>query len=87
MLTDDNPRSEDPDAITRDILAGMQAPQRVRVTHDRATAIAAALHACGSDDVVLIAGKGHETYQIVGTQQIAFNDGEQVAALLGGGAR
>ncbi len=87
VLTDDNPRSEDPAVITQDILAGMQAPQRVRVTHDRATAIAEALRASAPDDVVLVAGKGHETVQIVGTRQLAFNDGAQVAALLNAGAR
>ena len=82
VLTDDNPRSEDPDAITREILAGMQAPQHVRVIHDRASAIAEALRASAPDDVLLVAGKGHETYQIVGTRQLAFNDGAQVSALL-----
>ena len=87
VLTDDNPRNEDPETITQDILAGMQAPQRVRVTHDRATAIADALRASSPDDVLLVAGKGHETVQIVGTRQLAFNDGAQVAALLSEGAR
>ena len=87
VLTDDNPRSEDPAVITQDILAGMLAPERVRVTHDRATAIASALRASRSDDVLLIAGKGHETSQIVGSQKLEFNDGAHVMTLFRGGAR
>lgn len=87
VLTDDNPRSEDPETITRDILAGMQMPERVRIIHERASAIAEALHASTSEDVLLIAGKGHETVQIVGARQLAFNDGEHVLALLREGTR
>ncbi len=85
VLTNDNPRGEDPAAITRDILAGMLAPQQVCVTHDRATAITEALRACAAEDVLLVAGKGHETYQIIGTQQFAFNDGVHVLTLLNPG--
>ncbi|MBI3774555.1 MAG: UDP-N-acetylmuramoyl-L-alanyl-D-glutamate--2,6-diaminopimelate ligase [Gammaproteobacteria bacterium] len=82
ILTNDNPRSEAPSAITQDILAGMVAPQRVRVTHDRATAIADTLRMSARDDVVLIAGKGHETQQIIGDKQFEFNDGSHVLTFL-----
>ncbi len=87
ILTDDNPRSEDPSVITQDILAGMLEPQRVRITHERAAAIADAVRASTPDDVLLVAGKGHETYQIVGAQKFAFNDGEHVLTLLREGIR
>ena len=54
------------------------------VEHDRTAAIARAIRASNADDVVLVAGKGHETVQIVGAQQFAFNDGEKVQAVLRG---
>jgi len=78
-VTDDNPRTEDPAAITRDILAGMTGACRgVRVEHDRAIAIRDAIQAATPADLVLIAGKGHEDYQIYGTTRRPFSD-EQVA--------
>lgn len=63
IVTDDNPRGEDGDAIVAQIVAGLAYPERVQVQRDRALAIAAALHMAKAGDVVLIAGKGHETYQ------------------------
>jgi UDP-N-acetylmuramoyl-L-alanyl-D-glutamate--2,6-diaminopimelate ligase len=78
-ITDDNPRSEDPAAIVRDILAGLTpVPASVRVEHDRAAAIRAAIAAAAPEDLVLIAGKGHEDYQIYGTTRRVFSD-QQVA--------
>ncbi|MGB8692064.1 MAG: UDP-N-acetylmuramoyl-L-alanyl-D-glutamate--2,6-diaminopimelate ligase [Steroidobacteraceae bacterium] len=77
-LTDDNPRGEDPAAIVAEILAGLSAPQRALVQHDRAAAISAALAAAQAGDVVLIAGKGHEDYQLVGAERCAFSDLAQV---------
>jgi UDP-N-acetylmuramoyl-L-alanyl-D-glutamate--2,6-diaminopimelate ligase len=78
-VTDDNPRSEDPADIVRDILAGITgASSTVRVEHDRATAIREAIRLAAHDDLVLIAGKGHEDYQIYGTIRRVFSD-EQVA--------
>ena len=81
-LTDDNPRSEDPAAIVAEILAGLSAPQRAVVQHDRAMAISAALGAARAGDVVLIAGKGHEDYQLVGSERRAFSDLAQAQANL-----
>jgi UDP-N-acetylmuramoyl-L-alanyl-D-glutamate--2,6-diaminopimelate ligase len=72
IVTDDNPRGEDGDAIVAQILAGMQAP--VTVERDRAAAIGHAIAHAGPDDVVLIAGKGHETYQEGPTGKHAFDD-------------
>jgi UDP-N-acetylmuramoyl-L-alanyl-D-glutamate--2,6-diaminopimelate ligase len=78
-VTDDNPRNEDPAAIVRDILAGIASrSEPVRVVHDRAIAIRDAIQAAAPDDVVLIAGKGHEDYQIYGANRREFSD-EQVA--------
>ncbi len=70
-VTDDNPRSEDPALIRRDVMAG--APGAVEIG-GRREAIAAAIAAAGSDDIVLIAGKGHEQGQIVGDRVLPFDD-------------
>lgn len=84
ILTDDNPRSEEPAEIVADILAGMLRSDEVQVEHDRAAAIHAALAECGADDLVLIAGKGHEDYQIIGPDTRHFSDAEVVRQTLGG---
>jgi UDP-N-acetylmuramoyl-L-alanyl-D-glutamate--2,6-diaminopimelate ligase len=86
VLTDDNPRSEPPEQIVAEILAGMSDRQRVHVEHDRAEAIRSSIAAAGADDLVLIAGKGHEDYQEVGGRRLPFSDIELVQALLHGGA-
>jgi UDP-N-acetylmuramoyl-L-alanyl-D-glutamate--2,6-diaminopimelate ligase len=74
ILTDDNPRTEDGAVIVADILAGFEAPGRAAVERDRAKAISQALGGAASGDVVLVAGKGHEDYQIVGGERRAFSD-------------
>ena len=76
ILTSDNPRSEDPQQIIADALAGLDTAQRRRtsVNADRAAAIHAALAGAAKGDVVLIAGKGHETYQVVGEERLPFDD-------------
>jgi len=81
VLTDDNPRTEDPERIMSDLVSGLQEPGRVRIEHNRANAIAGTLHAAGAADIVLIAGKGHETVQLVGTKALPFSDRERVMAL------
>jgi UDP-N-acetylmuramoyl-L-alanyl-D-glutamate--2,6-diaminopimelate ligase len=86
VVTDDNPRTEDPQRIVDDILAGMSDARGVRVDRDRAAAIRYALSAARPGDVVLIAGKGHEDYQILGTERRPFSDRALVASLLGEGA-
>jgi UDP-N-acetylmuramoyl-L-alanyl-D-glutamate--2,6-diaminopimelate ligase len=82
IVTDDNPRTEDAARIVQDIREGMQQPDRAAVIHDRAAAIRQAFRHSGPDDVVLIAGKGHETYQIVGQTQLEFSDAVQAQSLL-----
>jgi UDP-N-acetylmuramoyl-L-alanyl-D-glutamate--2,6-diaminopimelate ligase len=74
IVTDDNPRGEDGDAIVAQIVAGMAAARAMTVERDRATAIADALQLARSGDVVLIAGKGHETYQDGAAGKRPFDD-------------
>ncbi|MCL4841491.1 MAG: UDP-N-acetylmuramoyl-L-alanyl-D-glutamate--2,6-diaminopimelate ligase [Bryobacteraceae bacterium] len=83
ILTSDNPRSEDPLRIINDALVGLRRTDTPhRIEPDRARAIAAALKEAGPGDAVLIAGKGHETYQILGTGTIQFDDRETARGLL-----
>ena len=76
IVTDDNPRNEDASKIFRDIKQGFKKLEKVVFEHDRNTAIRLAVKRAQAGDVVLIAGKGHETVQIVGNQKIAFDDRE-----------
>lgn len=82
VVTSDNPRTEDPEKILQDILAGIPASVQPRVICDRATAIRTAILNAQPGDGVLIAGKGHEDYQILGTEKIHFDDREQARAAL-----
>jgi UDP-N-acetylmuramoyl-L-alanyl-D-glutamate--2,6-diaminopimelate ligase len=72
IITSDNPRSEDPRAIVEEIAAGAHSNYEIEI--DRSTAIFKALQSASTDDVVLIAGKGHETYQEIGGQRLPFDD-------------
>jgi UDP-N-acetylmuramoyl-L-alanyl-D-glutamate--2,6-diaminopimelate ligase len=74
VLTDDNPRSEDPAAIVRDIAAGVRGGASVAVVHDRRAAIGGAIERASANDVVLIAGKGHEATQTIGGRSRPFSD-------------
>ncbi len=82
IVTDDNPRNESPQQIMMDILSGFQKPDRVRVIHDRKLAIETALREATENDLVVIAGKGHEQEQIIGDQRIPFSDHQIVRQLL-----
>jgi len=82
FLTSDNPRSEDPLAILHDIEAGTRGAPNVRTIPDRSEAIAEGVGACDAGDALLIAGKGHETYQIVGSVTLHFDDREAARAAL-----
>mgnify|MGYP001765166725 FL=1 len=82
VVTDDNPRREDGDAIVAGILSGFADPSRVVVQRDRARAIALAIAEAGADDVVLVAGKGHEPYQEIDGVRHPFDDTEVARDLL-----
>ena len=84
FLTNDNPRCEDPNQIFEDILAGMKEFSNYEVIPDRAQAIAQALQAAQPNDIVIVAGKGHEDYQLIGTVKHHFSDQEIVRACLKG---
>jgi UDP-N-acetylmuramoyl-L-alanyl-D-glutamate--2,6-diaminopimelate ligase len=81
-VTSDNPRREEPQAIVDEILAGMPARADVRVDLDRRAAIRRAILEAAAGDVVIVAGKGHETYQIVGSTTSHFDDRDEVRAAL-----
>jgi UDP-N-acetylmuramoyl-L-alanyl-D-glutamate--2,6-diaminopimelate ligase len=83
IVTDDNPRSEDPARIRAQILAGA-GPDAIEIG-DRAAAIARGIAAVGPEDALLVAGKGHETGQIVGDRVLPFDDIEVVRSLASGG--
>jgi UDP-N-acetylmuramoyl-L-alanyl-D-glutamate--2,6-diaminopimelate ligase len=82
IVTSDNPRTEDPDAIIDDIEAGMRRSRHQRVT-DRLSAIQRAIDLAEEGDIVLLAGKGHETYQIRGTTSYPFDEKKIVREMMG----
>ncbi|MGL6151037.1 MAG: UDP-N-acetylmuramoyl-L-alanyl-D-glutamate--2,6-diaminopimelate ligase, partial [Aeromonas sobria] len=82
ILTDDNPRTEEPARIMADMVAGLRDPAAVQVEHDRVKAIALAIGQASKQDIILVAGKGHEDYQIIGTDKRHYSDRETVAAAL-----
>jgi UDP-N-acetylmuramoyl-L-alanyl-D-glutamate--2,6-diaminopimelate ligase len=83
VVTSDNPRTEDPEQILQDIVAGIPATLGSdQVVCDRAIAIEAAIALARPGDGILIAGKGHEDYQILGTEKIHFDDREQARHFL-----
>jgi UDP-N-acetylmuramoyl-L-alanyl-D-glutamate--2,6-diaminopimelate ligase len=83
IVTDDNPRGEDGDAIVVDILAGFGASTQPSVERDRARAIVQAIAQAKVGDTVLIAGKGHESYQEIAGIKIPFDDRRVASAALG----
>jgi UDP-N-acetylmuramoyl-L-alanyl-D-glutamate--2,6-diaminopimelate ligase len=84
ILTSDNPRSENPEKISTDIQAGMSSSKSVEVILDRAAAILSGVRHAEANDVVLIAGKGHETSQEINGRKIDFSDQEHVLLASGG---
>ena len=81
IVTSDNPRGESPQAIIDEITKGMAGKRYVEIA-DRRSAITRAIAEAGSEDVIVIAGKGHETYQIRGTTKEPFDEKEIVRELL-----
>lgn len=82
IITSDNPRTEDPKKIIEDILSGVKT-ENFTVVENRRDAIKYALSVAGAEDIVLLLGKGQETYQIIGTEKLHFDEREIVKELLG----
>ena len=77
IITDDNPRTEDPERIVKDMLEGVSSSDdKFEVIHDRGEAIAHAINTAQPGDMIIIAGKGHETTQTLATTTLEFNDVE-----------
>ncbi|MDD0823844.1 UDP-N-acetylmuramoyl-L-alanyl-D-glutamate--2,6-diaminopimelate ligase [Mannheimia sp. AT1] len=83
IATDDNPRTEDNQKIMADIITGFDKPENVQIIHNREQAIKVAIEQANAKDVILIAGKGHEDYQIIGTEKLHFSDQETARKYLG----
>ena len=81
VITTDNSRSESPSAIAEDIRAGLNHPENAQDIPDREQAIRYCLTNAGSNDLILAAGKGHESYQIIGEQKIHYNEREAITRL------
>jgi len=82
VITSDNPRGEDPEAIINEILGGLDSAATVNVLADRVEAIRYAIDGAGEGDLVLIAGKGHEEHQLVGSQRLPFSDRDEAGLAL-----
>jgi UDP-N-acetylmuramoyl-L-alanyl-D-glutamate--2,6-diaminopimelate ligase len=83
VITDDNPRDEDSEAIIAEVIAGTGGHHGIEVVQDRRAAIEFAIRSARSEDVVLIAGKGHENVQIIGREAREFSDRAVARATLG----
>jgi UDP-N-acetylmuramoyl-L-alanyl-D-glutamate--2,6-diaminopimelate ligase len=83
VVTSDNPRTEDPEQIMHDIEAGMEGTPHLRIV-DRRAAVLRALAIAKPEDLILLAGKGHETYQVVGEEHVPLDERAIVAAAVGG---
>lgn len=82
VVTDDNPRTEEPEQIVRDILAGIPQQDKVEVIAGRQQAVIETIAKAQPKDVVVLAGKGHEDYQVIGQQRVAYDERALVAELL-----
>jgi UDP-N-acetylmuramoyl-L-alanyl-D-glutamate--2,6-diaminopimelate ligase len=83
IVTDDNPRDEHPAEIATSVVAGAKGAASVEVVHDRAAAIQRAIEVAGTDDAILIAGKGAENFQLVAGRRKPFCDADVAADVLG----
>ena len=82
VITNDNPRSETPGSIIDDIVAGLDAPRQATIIEDRGAAIAWTIGEAADEDIVLIAGKGHEAFQVIGGDRIPFSDVDVARAVI-----
>ena len=86
VVTSDNPRHESANKIIDDVVAGLEEPGKATIEPDRMLAIQQAIANCQPGDVVLVAGKGHETWQEIGGQKIPFSDTNVIRHALGDAA-
>ncbi len=86
FVTSDNPRDESAAKIIDDVIAGLESPGKATVEPDRATAIQKAIIKCQAGDIVLVAGKGHETWQEIAGRKIPFSDESAIRVALGDAA-
>ncbi len=84
ILTSDNPRTEEPSKIIKEIAVGFSADEKYEIIEDRKEAIIRAISLAGNDDVVLVAGKGHENFQVFGNKTVAFDDRQVVRDVIDG---
>jgi UDP-N-acetylmuramoyl-L-alanyl-D-glutamate--2,6-diaminopimelate ligase len=84
ILTSDNPRTEDPEKILDEMMAGVEAKAQVLRITDRRQAIRTAAMLAKAGDIILVAGKGHEDYQIIGAEKLHFDDREELREAFGG---
>ena len=82
VITNDNPRTEDPKQIVEDMIVGVQPNHNYEIELDRETAIKKVCQKAGPEDLVLIVGKGHESYQVIGTEKIDFSDSKVAHSIL-----
>ena len=82
IVTDDNPRDENPQKIAQQVITGAKSNLHCEIVHDRETAIETAIASAAAEDVVLIAGKGHETVQLIGNLALPFSDAAVVRTAL-----
>ena len=82
IITNDNPRTEDEDTILNDVLAGIKNKDNVKVIKDRYEAIEYSIKNARKTDIILVAGKGHEDYQIFGTEKVHYSDRESACKVL-----
>jgi UDP-N-acetylmuramoyl-L-alanyl-D-glutamate--2,6-diaminopimelate ligase len=83
FVTSDNPRHESVNKIIEDVVSGLHTPDKATIEPDRAEAIRRAIANCNPGDVVLVAGKGHETWQEIGGEKIPFSDEHVIRHALG----
>ncbi len=83
IMTDDNPRSEDPATIVEDMKKGLKQPDNAHTLHSRYEAIEFTLKHASENDIILLAGKGHEDYQVMANETIHYSDRESAQQLLG----
>ncbi|MBI4535035.1 MAG: UDP-N-acetylmuramoyl-L-alanyl-D-glutamate--2,6-diaminopimelate ligase, partial [Ignavibacteriae bacterium] len=82
IITSDNPRNENPQSIIDEILKGVSSGREVHTEPDRRKAIVQGLQLAKEGDIILVAGKGHETYQVFGNERVHFDDREEVETFI-----